>query len=165
MMRIGFGYDSHRLEENRKLVLGGVEIPHEKGLLGHSDADVIAHSVGDAILGSIGAGDLGTHFPDTDPVFKDMSSMTILARINDLLWSRQYAVNNVDITVICESPRLRPYIHRMQSNLEDVFTLSPGSVSVKATTNEHMGFIGRGEGIAACAVVTVYPIIPEPQGS
>lgn len=162
MIRVGFGYDSHRLEEKRKLVLGGVEIPHEKGLLGHSDADVLAHAVGDAILGAVGAEDLGTHFPETDPAFKNISSMAILARISEILLSRHYVINNVDVTVICEKPRLREYIPRMKAKVEDVLSLTPGSVSIKATTNERMGFIGRGEGIAACAVVTVYPV-PEPQ--
>lgn len=154
-MRVGFGYDSHRLVDGRKLVLGGVVIPFEKGLLGHSDADVLLHSIGDAILGAMAAGDLGTHFPDSDPQWKDASSMDILGRIRDLMLSKGYGVNNMDSTVVLEQPKLKQYIPLMTANIEKLFGLDPGSVSIKAKTNEKMGFTGTGEGIAAYSVVTL----------
>lgn len=154
-MRVGFGYDSHCLVEGRSLVLGGVVIPYEKGLLGHSDADVLLHSIGDAILGAMAAGDLGTHFPDSDPLWKDASSMDILGRIRDLMFSRGFVVNNIDSTLVLELPKLKQNIPFMVRNIEKLFGLEQGRVSVKAKTNEKMGFTGRGEGIAAYCVVTI----------
>jgi 2-C-methyl-D-erythritol 2,4-cyclodiphosphate synthase len=154
-MRVGFGYDSHCLVEGRKLVLGGVIIPFEKGLLGHSDADVLLHSIGDAILGALAAGDLGTHFPDSDQRWKDTSSMDILGRIRDLMLSKGFEVNNIDTTLILELPKLKDNIPFMVRNIEKLFGLEQGRVSIKAKTNEKMGFTGRGEGIAAYCVVTI----------
>lgn len=154
-MRVGFGYDSHCLVDDRKLILGGVAIPFERGLLGHSDADVLLHSIGDAILGAMAAGDLGAHFPDSDPRWKDASSMDILQRIRDLMFSRGYEVNNIDCTLVLELPKLKKDIPFMVRNIEQLFGLEQGRVSVKAKTNEKMGFIGRGEGIAAYCVVTI----------
>lgn len=154
-MRVGFGYDSHRLVEGRKLVLGGVVIPFEKGLLGHSDADVLLHSIGDAILGAMAAGDIGTHFPDSDPQWKDASSLDILGCIRDLMLAKGYMVNNMDSTIVMEQPKLKQYIPAMAANIEKLFSLAQGSVSIKAKTNEKMGFAGRGEGIAAYSVVTL----------
>lgn len=154
-MRVGFGYDSHCFVEGRKLVLGGVVIPFEKGLLGHSDADVLLHSIGDAILGAMAAGDLGTHFPDSDPKWKDASSMDILGRIRDLMISKGFALNNIDSTLVLELPKLKQNITFMVQNIEKLFGLEQGRVSIKAKTNEKMGFTGRGEGVAAYSVVTL----------
>ncbi len=154
-MRVGFGYDSHCLVEGRALVLGGVVIPFEKGLLGHSDADVLLHSIGDAILGAMAAGDLGTHFPDSDPRWKGASSMDILGRIRDLMLSKGFVVNNIDSTLVLELPKLKDNIPFMVRNIEKLFGLEQGRVSIKAKTNEKMGFTGRGEGIAAYCVVTI----------
>lgn len=154
-MRVGFGYDSHCLVEGRKLVLGGVIIPFEKGLLGHSDADVLLHSIGDAVLGAMAAGDLGTHFPDSDPKWKDASSMDLLGRIRDFMLSRGFTVNNIDATLVLELPKLKQNIPFMVQNIERLFGLEPGRVSIKAKTNEKMGFTGRSEGIAAYSVVTL----------
>jgi 2-C-methyl-D-erythritol 2,4-cyclodiphosphate synthase len=154
-MRIGFGYDSHRLVEGRKLILGGVDIPARKGLLGHSDADVLLHALCDAILGAIGDRDIGCHFPDNDPAYKDISSVKLLVRVKELAARQGYVVNNVDSTVVLESPRLREYIPGMVSNIAHALDIGPNRVNVKASTNEGMGFIGRDEGVAAFAVVTV----------
>ena len=154
-MRIGFGYDSHRLVEGRMLILGGVEIPCEKGLLGHSDADVLLHAICDAILGAIGEGDIGKHFPDSDPAFKDISSRKLLNRVHKLAIRKGYQVNNIDSTLILEEPKLREYIDKMIANITGLLDMDPGRVNVKASTNEGMGFTGRREGIAAFVVVTM----------
>jgi 2-C-methyl-D-erythritol 2,4-cyclodiphosphate synthase len=154
-MRVGLGYDAHRLVAGRPLVLGGVEIPYEKGLLGHSDADVLTHAIGDALLGAVGAGDLGTHFPDRDPAYKDISSLILLARIMDVVRDRGFAPVNVDATIVAEQPRLGPHIPAMQARLAPILGLTPADINIKATTTEHMGFAGRGEGLAAYAVVLV----------
>ena len=154
-MRVGFGYDAHRLTPGRPLVLGGVEIPYPLGLRGHSDADVLTHALGDALLGAVAAGDLGRHFPDTDPAFKDISSLILLERIMAVVQSRGYQPVNVDITVVAEQPRLAPHIPRMIDNLAPILGLAPDAVSIKATSTEKMGFAGREEGIAAYAVVLV----------
>ncbi|MEA1970101.1 MAG: 2-C-methyl-D-erythritol 2,4-cyclodiphosphate synthase [Thermodesulfobacteriota bacterium] len=162
-MRIGFGYDSHRLVKGRKLILGGVEIPCEKGLLGHSDADALLHALCDAILGAIGEGDIGKHFPDSDPAYKDISSKKLLVRVNKLAIRKGYRVNNVDSTLILEEPKLREYIDKMVVNITGFLDMEPGLVNVKASTNEGMGFTGRREGIAAFAVVTMKaqsPLLP-----
>ena len=154
-MRVGLGYDAHRLVSGRPLILGGVEIPHALGLLGHSDADVLSHAIGDALLGAVGAGDLGTHFPDKDLAFKDISSLILLKRIMEIVRDRGFAPQNVDATIVAQAPRLAPHIPAMQANLAPILGLAPSEVNVKATTTELMGFTGRGEGIAAYAVVLV----------
>jgi len=154
-MRVGFGYDSHRFAEGRRLLIGGVEIGHDRGLLGHSDADVLIHAVVDAIIGALGEGDIGRHFPDTDPRLKGISSLVILKRAAEMAVLRGYAVNNVDSTVILETPKLAPFVEEMRRNIAKVLGTEPSRVNVKAKTNEKMGFIGRGEGVAAFAVVTL----------
>lgn len=155
MMRVGFGYDAHRLVPGRPLILGGVEIPYSLGLSGHSDADALTHAVGDALLGAVGAGDLGSHFPDSDPAYRGISSLILLERIVAVVKSRGYRPVNVDITVVAEKPRLAPHIPGMIGKLSPVLGLPPEAVSLKATTTERMGFTGREEGIAAYAVVLV----------
>ncbi|HRT70330.1 MAG TPA: 2-C-methyl-D-erythritol 2,4-cyclodiphosphate synthase [Syntrophales bacterium] len=154
-MKVGFGYDSHRLVEGRKLILGGVEVPFEKGLLGHSDADALLHAVGEAILGAAGERDIGCHFPDSDPAFKDISSRVFLDRIFGLVRKNGFAVNNVDVTVVLEKPKLSPHIPDMRKTLESLLDLPADRVSIKARTNEGMGFVGRGEGVAVFAVVSL----------
>lgn len=150
-MRIGFGYDSHRLVGGRRLVIGGVEIPFEKGLQGHSDADVLCHAITDAVLGALGMGDIGTHFPDSDPKWKDAVSTDLLKQTIGLAKMGGYAVQWVDSTIIAERPKLSPYMTIMKNALAEA-GIPPGAVNIKAKTNEGMGFIGRGEGIAAYAV-------------
>jgi 2-C-methyl-D-erythritol 2,4-cyclodiphosphate synthase len=154
-MRVGLGYDAHRLAAGRPLILGGVAIPHPQGLLGHSDADVLTHAIGDALLGAVGAGDLGTHFPDKDPAFKDISSLILLERIKTVVRGRGFAPVNVDATIVAQAPRLAPHIPEMQKKLAPILGLAPQDVNVKATTTEQMGFCGRGEGMAAYAVVLI----------
>jgi 2-C-methyl-D-erythritol 2,4-cyclodiphosphate synthase len=155
MLRVGFGYDVHRLTEGRDLILGGVKIPHEKGLLGHSDADVLSHAVGEAILGALALGDLGMHFPDTDQKYKDVSSLKILSMINDLAKEQNASLMNIDSTIVAEEPKLSAYIPKMSENLADALEISIDCVSIKATTTEGMGFVGTKEGMAAYAVVLV----------
>ena len=150
-MRIGVGYDSHRLVEGKSLVLGGIEIPFEKGLSGHSDADVLCHAVTDAIIGALGLGDIGRHFPDTDPCWKDACSLDLLKYIVDLAADRGYTVTWIDSTVIAERPRLAGHIESMKKAIEGT-GIGQGLINIKAKTNEGMGFIGRGEGIVAYAV-------------
>ena len=152
-MRIGHGYDVHRLVEGRKLILGGVDIPYEKGLLGHSDADVLLHAISDAILGAIAEGDIGKHFPDTDPRYKGADSLKLLAHVMNLADSKGYRLGNLDATVVAQRPKLAPSIQRMRENIAAVLVAEPDRVNVKATTTEELGFAGRGEGIAAYAVV------------
>lgn len=153
-MRIGFGYDSHRLSEGRKLIIGGVEIPFEKGLAGHSDADVLCHALTDAVIGALGKGDIGRHFPDTDPKWKDAISTTMLKQVIDLAKADGFAVTWIDVTVIAERPRLSGHIDRMKKALSET-GIPLGAINIKAKTNEGMGFIGRGEGIAAYAVCLI----------
>ncbi len=157
-MRVGMGYDAHRLAAGRPLILGGVVIPHHLGLLGHSDADVLSHAIGDALLGAVGAGDLGRHFPDQDPAFKDISSLILLERIMALVRQRGYVPVNVDATVVCQAPRLAPHFAAMIGKLAPVLGLAPEEINLKATTTEQMGFAGKGEGMAAYAVVLVKKI-------
>jgi 2-C-methyl-D-erythritol 2,4-cyclodiphosphate synthase len=157
-MRVGMGYDAHRLVPGRPLILGGVEIPHTLGLAGHSDADVLIHAIGDALLGAVAAGDLGRHFPDTDPAYKGIASLILLARIVALVHSRGYRVGNVDATVVAQAPKLAPYIPQMISLLAPVLQIQPSELNLKATTTEGMAFTGRGEGIAAYAAVLVEKI-------
>jgi 2-C-methyl-D-erythritol 2,4-cyclodiphosphate synthase len=154
-VRVGLGYDAHRLVAGRPLILGGVNIPHTQGLLGHSDADVLSHAIGDAFLGAVGAGDLGTHFPDKDPAYKDISSLILLERIMEVVRDRGFKPVNVDATIVAQEPRLASHIPAMQANLAPILGLTPAEVNIKATTTEHMGFAGRGEGMAAYAVVLV----------
>jgi len=154
-MRIGFGYDSHRLVEGRRLILGGVVIPYEKGLLGHSDADVLVHAICDAVIGAIGDGDIGRYFPDTDPAYEGTASLKLLHLVCVKAGEKGFIVNNIDSTVILERPRLMDYIHDMELNISNTLNIPMEKVNVKAKTNEGMGFLGRGEGIAAFAVATV----------
>ncbi|MGX8711231.1 2-C-methyl-D-erythritol 2,4-cyclodiphosphate synthase [Clostridium sp. KNHs216] len=154
-MRIGHGYDVHRLTEGRKLILGGVEIPYDKGLLGHSDADVLAHAVADSLLGAAALGDIGTHFPDTDPAFKNADSLVLLTRVCTLLAQKNYRIANIDATVIAQAPKLKPYIAAMRERLAAACGVGLDQISVKATTEEHLGFTGAGEGIAAHAVCLI----------
>ena len=151
-MRIGHGYDVHRLVEGRKLILGGVDIPYEKGLLGHSDADVLLHALSDAILGAIGEGDIGRHFPDTDPKYKGADSLKLLAHVMDLAMDKGFVLGNVDATIVAQRPKLALHIPRMRENIAAALRAEPELVNVKATTTEELGFAGRGEGIAAYAV-------------
>ncbi len=155
MTRIGTGYDVHRLVEGRKLIIGGVDIPYEKGLLGHSDADVLLHAICDALLGAAGLGDIGKHFPDTDPLFKGISSLKLLGEAAGLLAEKGYRVNNIDATIVAERPMMAPHIPQMTVNIAAVVHIDKGAVNVKATTTEGLGFAGKGEGIAAYAVCTI----------
>lgn len=151
-MRIGMGYDVHRLVEGRKLILGGVEIEHVCGLLGHSDADVLVHAIMDALLGAAALGDIGKHFPDTDPQYAGISSMELLDQVRARLEDAGYVIENIDATVIAQSPKLRPYMEQMERNVAKVLGIAEDQVSIKATTEEGLGFTGRKEGIAAQAV-------------
>jgi len=152
-MRIGIGYDAHRLVPGRPLILGGVTIAFDKGLLGHSDADVLVHAVCDAVLGAIGGGDIGRHFPDTDPAFKGVASLKLLAQVRDMALRSGFVCGNIDAVIICQKPRLAPHLEDMKKNIADCLRISSAAVNVKATTTEGMGFEGSGEGIAAQAVV------------
>ena len=151
-MRIGQGYDVHRLVAERPLILGGIEIPYEKGLLGHSDADVLLHAISDALLGAAALGDIGAHFPDSDPAYRGADSAELLRAVGDLIRASGYEIGNIDSTVVCQAPKLAPHIPVMRARIAEVLALPVGAVSVKASTEEHMGFTGRGEGIAAHAV-------------
>ena len=152
LMRIGQGYDVHRLVEGRKLILGGVEIPYEKGLLGHSDADVLLHAVMDALLGAVALGDIGQHFPDSDERYKGISSVELLKEVGKILQENGYLIENIDSTVIAQRPKLLPYRPQMAKNIADALGIEPDQVSVKATTEEGLGFTGTGEGISAQAI-------------
>ena len=154
-MRIGHGYDVHRLVEDRKLILGGVEVPYEKGLLGHSDADVLLHAVMDAVLGAAALGDIGQHFPDTDPAYKGADSLALTREVAKIIAAYGYKVGNIDATILCQRPKLAPHIPAMRQNIADAFGLPLDAVSVKATTEEHLGFTGEGLGIAAHAVALI----------
>ena len=151
-MRIGHGYDVHRLVPERDLILGGVQIPYEKGLLGHSDADVLTHAVMDALLGAAGMGDIGRHFPDTDPQYKGISSLKLLSCVAEKLDAVGYRVGNIDVTVIAQAPKLKDHIPQMQANLAGILGVETDRVNVKATTEEHLGFTGDGSGIACHSV-------------
>ena len=154
-IRVGHGYDVHRFAEDRKLVLGGVEIPSEKGLLGHSDADVLLHAIMDAMLGASGLGDIGRHFPDNDEKYKGISSLKLLNYTSELVVALGYSVNNIDATVVMQSPKIAPYISSMVSNISEILKIEQSRVNVKATTEEKLGFTGRLEGVSAHAVVTL----------
>lgn len=152
MMRVGIGYDVHRLTEGRKLILGGVEIEHEVGLLGHSDADVLLHAISDALLGAAALGDIGKHFPDKDPQYKGISSLILLSHVGRLLTEHGYAVGNIDATIVAQAPKLAPHIDKMRVNIADALGIEVGQVGVKATTTEGLGFAGTKEGMASYAV-------------
>ena len=157
-MRVGMGYDVHRLTEGRKLILGGVEIPYEKGLLGHSDADVLIHAVMDALLGAAALGDIGKHFPDTDEQYRGISSIVLLKHVAALLEEKCFVIENIDATVIAQRPKLLPYMEQMRANIADALGLETNRVNVKATTEEGLGFTGSGEGISAQAVCLLQPL-------
>jgi len=154
-MRVGTGYDVHRLEQGRKLVMGGVDIPFEKGLLGHSDADVLLHAICDALLGAAGLGDIGKHFPDSDQRYKGISSLKLLGEVRSLLEQKGFRVNNIDSTIVAERPRMAPHIPAMIGNIAEAVRVDVSAVNVKATTTEGLGFAGKGEGIAAYAVCSI----------
>ncbi len=158
--RFGIGYDVHRLVVNRKLVLGGVEIPFVKGLLGHSDADVLCHALADALLGAAALGDIGKHFPESDARFKDISSLVLLKHVGGLIRSNNFEILNVDTTVVLQQPRVSPYVKKMRENIAHALGLQLDRVSVKATTNEELGYVGMGEGAAAYAVASIRSIQP-----
>ena len=158
MMRIGYGYDVHRLAPERKLILGGVDIPFETGLLGHSDADVLLHAVTDALLGAAALGDIGSHFPDTDPRYQGADSLKLLEASGKLLRQKGWAVNNVDATIVAQRPRLAPYVPQMRENIARVLGILPEQVSIKGKTEEGLGFTGTGAGMAAHAVCLIVPV-------
>lgn len=151
-MRIGMGYDVHKLTENRKLILGGVDIPYEKGLLGHSDADVLIHAIMDAILGAAALGDIGKHFPDTDPAYEGISSIKLMEHVAGLLRENGFEIGNIDATVIAQKPKLAAYIPQMRQNMADALDIEVSQINVKATTEEGLGFTGAGQGIASQAI-------------
>lgn len=158
-MRVGMGYDVHKLVEDRDLILGGVKIPHALGLLGHSDADVLVHAIMDALLGAAALGDIGKHFPDTDPAYKGVSSIKLLAQVGTLVEQEHYVIENIDATVIAQKPKLRPYIEQMQEQVAEVLHLQKNQINIKATTEEGLGFTGTEEGIAAqaiCCISSIY---------
>ena len=157
-MRIGHGYDVHRFAENRALIIGGVNIPYEKGLLGHSDADVLLHAIADSLLGAAALGDIGRHFPDTDEAYRGADSLVLAAHVKNLLAERGWRINNIDATVIAQRPKLAPYIETMRENLARVFEVGIDAVNVKATTEEKLGFTGSGEGIAVHAVASIIAV-------
>lgn len=158
-MRVGIGYDVHKLVENRALILGGVEIPYERGLLGHSDADVLLHAIMDALLGAAALGDIGKHFPDTDPQYKGISSMELLRHVGNLLEENGYAIENIDAVVIAQRPKLLPYIPQMTENVAKVLGIEKNQVNIKATTEEGLGFTGNGEGISSQAICMLIPLL------
>ena len=155
MSRVGIGYDVHKLVTDRKLILGGVDIPHEKGLLGHSDADVLLHAISDALLGAAALGDIGKHFPDTDERFKGISSLILLKHVGELLQAKNYKINNIDATIVAQRPKLLPFIPTMQKNVAETLNLPIEDVNIKATTEERLGFTGSEEGISSYAVCSI----------
>ena len=157
-MRVGMGYDVHRVTEGRDMIIGGVKIPYEKGLLGHSDADVLIHAVMDALLGAAGLGDIGLHFPDTDPQYKGISSIKLLEHVAGLLDEHLYVIENIDATIIAQRPKMRPHIPEMEKNMAEALGISVEQINVKATTEEGLGFTGAGEGISAQAICAIEKI-------
>lgn len=157
MTRFGMGYDVHQLVENRKLIIGGVDIPYEKGLLGHSDADVLLHAISDALLGAAALGDIGKHFPDTDPRYKGADSLKLLEEVGNLLAEKGYVVGNVDATIVAQKPKMLPHISQMRENIARVLRVDMDQINVKATTEEHLGFTGSGQGISSYAVAGIEP--------
>lgn len=154
-MRVGIGYDVHKLVEGRKLILGGVEIPYEKGLLGHSDADVLIHAIMDALIGAAALGDIGKHFPDTDPKYKGISSIALLKHVAGLLEEHNYVIENIDSTIIAQRPKLRPYMEEMSRNIAEALGIEENRLNIKATTEEGLGFTGTGEGMSAQAICSL----------
>lgn len=154
-MKVGLGYDVHKLVENRKLIIGGVDIPYEKGLLGHSDADVLSHALSDAILGALGLGDIGRHFPDTDPKYKNADSVILLSKVYEIMEKEGYEIGNVDCTIIAQQPKMLPHIPKIKENFAKVLKTKQNNINVKATTEEGLGFTGKKEGIAAQAIVLI----------
>ena len=170
-MRVGMGYDVHKLVEDRELIIGGVKIPYEKGLLGHSDADVLLHAIMDALLGAAALGDIGKHFPDTDERYKGISSIKLLEHVGKLLDEHLYLVENIDATIIAQRPKMRPYIDEMRQNIADTLGIDVDQVNVKATTEEGLGFTGSGEGISSQAICAIekmtnlsYDVMPQETG-
>ena len=157
-MRVGMGYDVHKLTEGRKLILGGVGIPYEKGLLGHSDADVLVHAVMDALLGAAALGDIGQHFPDTDPRYEGISSIELLKKVGELLEEKGYVVENIDATIIAQKPKMAPHIPTMRENIAEALGIKISQLNIKATTEEGLGFTGQGEGISSQAICSLYRI-------
>lgn len=157
-MRIGIGYDVHKLVDNKNLIIGGVEIPFHKGLLGHSDADVLVHAIMDSILGALGEKDIGKHFPDTDNTYKDISSMVLLERVYGIMLESKYKIGNIDSIIVAQRPKMAPYIDEMKSKISKTLNTSPENINIKATTTEGLGFVGREEGIAAYSVCLLFPI-------
>lgn len=155
MIRVGIGYDVHRLVAERRLVLGGIEVPSEKGLLGWSDGDVLVHAIIDALLGAAALGDIGSHFPPNDPAYEGISSIELLSRVGDMVKSQGWRIGNIDATIVAESPRLSPFFEKMRDNIAEALALEKSCAGIKAKTNEGLGFIGQGEGIAAYAVASV----------
>lgn len=155
MTRFGMGYDVHQLVENRKLIIGGVDIPYEKGLLGHSDADVLLHAISDALLGAAALGDIGKHFPDTDPRYKGADSLKLLEEVGNLLAAKGYVVGNVDATIVAQKPKMLPHIPQMRENIARVLHVDIDQINVKATTEEHLGFTGSGQGISSYSVAGI----------
>lgn len=160
MSRFGMGYDVHRLTEGRRLIIGGVDIPYDKGLLGHSDADVLLHAISDALLGAAALGDIGRHFPDTDPAYEGADSLQLLAEVGRLLAQKGYVVGNVDATIVAQQPKMAPHIPTMRENIARALGVTADQINVKATTEEHLGFTGSGEGISAYAVAGIEPMKP-----
>lgn len=154
-MKVGLGYDVHKLVENRKLIIGGVDIPYEKGLLGHSDADVLSHALSDAILGALGLGDIGRHFPDTDPKYKNADSVILLSKVYEIMEKEGYEIGNVDCTIIAQQPKMLPHIPKIKENFAKALKTKQNNINVKATTEEGLGFTGKKEGIAAQAIVLI----------
>ena len=157
-MRIGMGYDVHKLVENRDLILGGVKIPYEKGLLGHSDADVLLHAIMDALLGAAALGDIGKHFPDTDPAYKGASSMELLKQVGALIEQKLYVIGNIDATIIAQRPKMAPHIEKMRENVAEALGIEKDQINIKATTEEGLGFTGSGEGISSQAIAALETI-------
>ncbi|MDQ0202772.1 2-C-methyl-D-erythritol 2,4-cyclodiphosphate synthase [Pectinatus haikarae] len=155
MIRIGSGYDVHRLVDNRRLIIGGVDIPFEKGLLGHSDADVLLHAIADSLLGAAALGDIGYHFPDNDKKYEGISSMVLLRRVGELLREDGFAISNIDSTIVAQAPKMAPYIEEMRSNIANVLKIGKDQINVKATTEEKLGVTGKGEGISSNAVALI----------
>ncbi|MCR4867058.1 MAG: 2-C-methyl-D-erythritol 2,4-cyclodiphosphate synthase [Lachnospiraceae bacterium] len=151
-MRVGMGYDVHKLVEGRKLIIGGVDIPYEKGLLGHSDADVLLHAISDSLLGAAALGDIGKHFPDNDPKYKGADSLKLLEQVGKMIEDERFIIQNIDATIVAQAPKMRPYIDKMRENIADALSIDIGQVNVKATTEEGLGFTGNGEGISAYSI-------------
>ena len=158
-MRVGIGYDVHKLVEGRELILGGVNIPYEKGLLGHSDADVIVHAIMDAMLGAAALGDIGQHFPDTDPQYKGISSIALLKHVGKLLEEHNYVIENIDSTIIAQRPKMMPHLPQMRKNVAEALGIEVNQINIKATTEEGMGFTGSGDGISAQAICSLIPLM------